>query len=182
MFFEGIRSERQLMEMVKLHLAYRRYIGYDLDEPVPDHSSLSKIRARYGLAVFQRFFEQIVAWCVEAGLVWGQELYFDGTKIRANAAIDGMVPRWYWQAKQHLNELFTPESPRPEQPLAANAAAEPEPIATTLAILSARVDSPGTQPAAHPAPARTVESASNSLWLLEKYDGTRLNDQRKSWY
>src|SRR5712692_7631495 len=174
MFFEGIRSERQLMEMVKLHLAYRRYIGYDLDEPVPDHSSLSKIRARYGLAVFQRFFEEIVEWCVEAGFVWGKELYFDGTKIRANAAIDGMKPRWYWQAKQHLNELFTPESP--EQPPAGNAAAEPAPI-TPLSILPARVDSPGIQPAAHLEPASTVESASNPLWLLEKYDGTRLTDQ-----
>jgi transposase len=39
MFFEGIRSERQLMETVHLNLAHRWYIGYDLDEPVPDHSS-----------------------------------------------------------------------------------------------------------------------------------------------
>jgi len=42
-FFEGIRSERQLMETVNLNLAHRWFIGYDLDEPVPDHSSLSKI-------------------------------------------------------------------------------------------------------------------------------------------
>ena len=63
MFFEGIRSERQLMELVNLNLAYRWYIGYDLDEPVPDHSSLSKIRDRYGLVVFQRFFEGIVELC-----------------------------------------------------------------------------------------------------------------------
>jgi transposase len=40
-FFEGIRSERQLMETVNLNLAHRWFIGYDLDEPVPDHSSLS---------------------------------------------------------------------------------------------------------------------------------------------
>ena len=38
MYFEGIRSERDLMEQVKLNLAYRWYIGYDLDETVPDHS------------------------------------------------------------------------------------------------------------------------------------------------
>ena len=79
MFFEDIRSERQLMEMVNLNLAHRWYIGYDLDEPVPDHSSLSKIRSRYGLDVFQRFFEHIVELCVKAGLVWGKDLYFDGT-------------------------------------------------------------------------------------------------------
>src|ERR687891_2539523 len=68
MFFEGIRSERQLMELVNLNLAYRWYIGYDLDEPVPDHSSLSKIRDRYGLVVFQRFFEGIIELCQAAGL------------------------------------------------------------------------------------------------------------------
>lgn len=109
MFFEGIRSERQLMEMVNLNLAYRWYIGYDLDEKVPHHSSLSKIRDRYGLKVFQQFFEHIVGLCVEAGLVWGKELYFDGTKVRADAAIDKMVPHWYWQAKQHLKQLFPDE-------------------------------------------------------------------------
>ncbi|MBI1278439.1 MAG: hypothetical protein GC179_09965 [Anaerolineaceae bacterium] len=93
MFFEGIRSERQLMETVDLNLAYRWYIGYDLGEDVPDHSSLSKIRDRYGLEVFQRFFEQIVELCRKAGLVWGKELYFDGTKVRANADVDSLEPR-----------------------------------------------------------------------------------------
>ena len=107
MFFEGIRSERQLMETVALHLAHRWYIGYDLGERVPDHSSLSKIRDRYGLEVFQRFFEQIVQCCVEAGLVWGQELYFDGTRVRANADIDRQVPRFYWDAQQHVQTLFS---------------------------------------------------------------------------
>lgn len=76
MFFEGIRSERQLMETVHLNLAHRWYIGYDLDEPVPDHSSLSKIRDRYGVEVFQQFFEAVVERCIQAGLIWGQELYF----------------------------------------------------------------------------------------------------------
>ena len=54
-FFEGIRSERHLMETVNLNLAHRWFLGYDLDQPVPDHSSLSKIRERFGLEVF-RFF------------------------------------------------------------------------------------------------------------------------------
>ena len=114
MFFEGIRSERQLMEMVNMRLDHRWYIGYDLNDPVPDHSSLSKIRDRYGLEVFQQFFEQIVQLCIDAGLVWGKELYFDGTKIRANAAIDGLVDRWYWQAQEHIKGLF-PEPEATEQ-------------------------------------------------------------------
>jgi len=105
-FFEGIRSERQLMEMVNLNLAHRWFIGYDLDEPVPDHSSLSKIRERYGLAAFQRFFEHIVELCIEAGLVWGEELYFDSTKVKANANINGMIDRAKDEAQQHVDQLF----------------------------------------------------------------------------
>src|SRR5215204_2752355 len=92
-FFEGIRSDRQLMETVNLNLAHRWYIGYDLDEPVPDHSSLSKIRERFGLEVFQLFFEHIVELCIEAGLVWGEELYIDSTKVQANASINRMIER-----------------------------------------------------------------------------------------
>src|SRR6185312_2698908 len=106
MFFEGIRSERQLIEVASLNLAHRWYLGYALDEPLPDHSSLSRIRTRLGIEVFQRFFEQIVELCQAAGLVWGKELLFDATKVRANADLDSLVPRFYWNAKRHLAELF----------------------------------------------------------------------------
>jgi transposase len=51
MFFEGIRSERQLMSLTADRLSLRWYLGYDLREPLPDHSSLTKIRERYGLEV-----------------------------------------------------------------------------------------------------------------------------------
>jgi transposase len=107
MFFEGIRSERQLMSVAADRLSLRWYLGYDLREPLPDHSSLTKIRERYGLKVFRRFFEEIVELCVEAGLVWGQELYFDSTKVEANAAIDSLAPRWAVEA--HLGKLFDGE-------------------------------------------------------------------------
>jgi len=105
-FSEGIRSERQLMDMVNLNLAHRWYIGYDLDEPVPDHSSLSKIRDRFGLVVFQQFFEEIVEMCIEAGLVWGEELYFDCTKVQANADINSMVDKTKYEAQSRLEQLF----------------------------------------------------------------------------
>lgn len=105
-FFEDIHSERQLMEMVNLNLAHRWHLGYDLDEVIPDHSSLSKIRERYGLSVFQMFFEKIVAACVEAGLVWGKELYFDSTKVLANAAINNMITQAEFEAEHHLEQLF----------------------------------------------------------------------------
>jgi transposase len=69
LFFERLRSERQLMEVVADRLSIRWYLGYDLTKPLPDHSSLTRIRDRYGLQIFRRFFEEIVETCIEVGLV-----------------------------------------------------------------------------------------------------------------
>jgi transposase len=104
LFFEGLRSERQLMEVVADRLSIRWYSGYDLHEPLPDHSSLTRIRDRYGLGTFRRFFEEIVQKCIEAGLVWGEELYFDATKVEANASLGSITPRF--AVEQHLQNLF----------------------------------------------------------------------------
>jgi transposase len=111
MFFEGIRSERKLIETASLNLAHRWYLGYALDEDLADHSSLTRIRQQLGVDVFQRFFERIVDLCQEAGLVWGRELYFDGTKVEANADFDSLVPRFSYEAKRHLGDLFSEEMP-----------------------------------------------------------------------
>ena len=88
MFFEDTRSERLLMRQVADRLSVRWYVGYDFDEPLPDHSTLSKIRLRYGLEVFRRFFEAIVEQCQQAKLVWGRELYFD------SSAASMQMPIW----------------------------------------------------------------------------------------
>jgi hypothetical protein len=85
-------------------------LGYDLSEPLPDHSSLSRIRARSGLEVFRRFVEAIVEQCIGAGMVWGQELSIDATKVAANAARGSLQPRF--AVKTHLAHLFaTPGDP-----------------------------------------------------------------------
>jgi len=107
MFFEGIRSERQLLRVAADRLSIRWYLGYDLHEALPDHSSLTKIRDRYGVHIFQRFFNCIVEQCHQAGLVWGKELYLDSTQVKANAATDTMLPRFYVDAiNAHLSALF----------------------------------------------------------------------------
>ena len=114
MFFDGIRSERQLMQLSADRLSVRWYVGYNLDEPLPDHSSLTRIRERYGVELFQRFFEAIVDQCQQAGLVWGKELYVDATKVHANASLDSVKPRF--AVDMHLRELFsTGEGGEPEQ-------------------------------------------------------------------
>src|SRR5438045_575486 len=108
MFFEDIRSERLLMRHAADRLSVRWYIGYDLDEPLLDHSSLTRIRERYGVDIFRRFFEKVVEQCQQAGLVWGRELYIDGTKVEANASLDSLKPRFFVEA--HLADLFGAEA------------------------------------------------------------------------
>src|SRR5215469_10625138 len=118
MFFEDIRSERLLMRQVADRLSVRWYVGYDLDELLPDHSTLSKIRLRYGLDVFRRFFEAILEQCQQAKLVWGRELYFDSTQVNANADLDSLAPRFAVEAREalqeHLTALFETELIEPE--------------------------------------------------------------------
>ncbi len=54
------RSERKLMETMPLRLDWLWFLGYDIDSEVPDHSVLSKARARWGVETFRGFFERIV--------------------------------------------------------------------------------------------------------------------------
>jgi transposase len=131
MFFEGIRSERQLMGHAADRLSVRWFLGYDLGEPLPDHSSLTKIRTRYGLEVFRRFFDAIVEQCQEAGLVWGQELYFDGTKVAANAGKESVKPRFAVEA--HVSNLFGTEAVEPVDEAEQHIAQE-EPAGSDLPV------------------------------------------------
>lgn len=90
-----------------------------MNEVIPDHSSLTRIRERYGLTAFRRFFEQVVQLCVDAGLVWGAELYFDGTRVQANAALSSYVRNFETELHHHLNVLFPNEPPHElERPVA----------------------------------------------------------------
>jgi transposase len=93
MVFEGTRSERQLLMLAADRLSVRWYLGYSLDEPLPDAATLTRLRQRLGLPFFRRLFEHVVDLCVEADLVWGQELIADATRVPANADIDSLVPR-----------------------------------------------------------------------------------------
>src|SRR6266480_1144047 len=128
MFFDGIRSERQLMALAGDRLSVRWFVGYNLDEPLPDHSSLTRIRERYGVELFQRFFEAIVDQCQQAGLIWGKELYVDATKVNANAAMESVKPRFAVEA--HLANLFATEGKEEAQQVATQdkpASSEPSP-------------------------------------------------------
>ncbi len=92
-YLYGITSERRLVRELSLNLAYRWFIGYDFDETIPDHSVLSKARARFGPEAFESFFKRSIELCREAGLLEEGPVYVDSTLIQALAAVDLMVPK-----------------------------------------------------------------------------------------
>jgi len=100
----NVRSERELMNTIPFRLDWLWFLGYDLDDEIPNHSVLSKARTRWGVAVFKRFFERIVWQCIEAGLVDGSKLFTDSSLIDADASNNSVVDTY--SLKRHLNKSY----------------------------------------------------------------------------
>ena len=91
LFFDAVKSERELMRIVPERLDYLWFLGYGLDDEIPDHSVLSKARARWGREVFERLFIRTVSQCVALGLVDGKKIHMDSSMVEANAAYGSFV-------------------------------------------------------------------------------------------
>ncbi len=119
-YLYGITSERRLAEECSLHLAFRWYLGYDFGEATPDHSVLSKARARFGKVVFEAFFEQVLQLCLQAGLVSGEKLFADSTLVDANASIQSLAAREevfpvQHSPAEHLQLVYSDNPPDPSE-------------------------------------------------------------------
>ncbi len=111
LFFDNVKSERELMRVIGMRLDYLWFLGFDLDDEIPHHSILSKARRRWGAEVFQELFVQVVMQCVKAGLVEGSKIHVDGSLVQANASIDSIqrkVEQLYAVQEGKLEELEVP--------------------------------------------------------------------------
>lgn len=102
----NITSERRLCEEASLNLAWRWFLGYELDEPIPDHSVLTKARRRFGVDVYERFFRRIVQLCEHAGLIQGDVVFVDSTLTKANASTAGLRSRALLQQRLRTPREF----------------------------------------------------------------------------
>src|SRR5450631_3444199 len=91
LFWDNVRSERELMRVIPLRIDYLWFLGYNLEDEIPNHSVLSKARRRWGAEVFARLFRQSVQQCLEAGLIEGSKLHADSSLVRANASLNSVV-------------------------------------------------------------------------------------------
>jgi len=106
---EGIVHDRKLMRAAQVNLAIRWFAGYRLDQRLPDHSSLSVLRKRWGVERFARLFVRTVQQCVDAGLVRGDLVHVDATLIRADVSWESLVLK-------HVQEIQTANADDPPQP------------------------------------------------------------------
>lgn len=92
-FLLGIVHDRRLMREAQANLAIRWFAGFGLNERLPDHSSLTRIRQRWGAERFRRIFERTVQDCVTAGIAKGEIVHVDASLIRADVSWDSLVVR-----------------------------------------------------------------------------------------
>jgi transposase len=129
-FFQGIVHDRKLMREAQVNLAIRWFAGYRLHETLPEHSSLTRIRRRWGEERFKRIFEKTVEQCVRAGLVSAETVHIDATLIRADVSWDSLVAR---HERQVIAENQLPEEqPESDEPPSAKAPHEKAPKAKKM--------------------------------------------------
>src|SRR5215207_2295024 len=107
-FLLGLVHDRRLMREAQVNLAIRWFVGYALHEAVPDHSSLTRIRQRWGAERFRRIFERTVKACIAAKIATGEIVHIDASLIRADVSWESLVQR-------HADEVDRANAPTDEE-------------------------------------------------------------------
>jgi transposase len=92
-YLENLCSDRRIINTVSLRLDVLFFIGYDLDEELPWHSTLSRTRQLYGQEVFQQLFREVLKQCIELGMVAGRRQTIDSVFVKANASMESLVEK-----------------------------------------------------------------------------------------
>ncbi len=94
----GYVHDRRLLREAKVNLAIQWFIGYGLHEELPDHSSLTRVRQRWGEERFKEIFRRTVRACLEAQVAKGEVVHVDASLIRADVS-------WESLAERHASEV-----------------------------------------------------------------------------
>jgi transposase len=89
-YLENLASDRRIINTATMRLDMLFFIGYDIDEALPWHSTLSRTRQLYGDEVFKKLFKQILQQCVTKGMVAGKRQAVDSAPVKANASMDSL--------------------------------------------------------------------------------------------
>ena len=89
-YLENIISDRNLIVHSSMRLDILYFLGYDIDEELPWHSTISRTRQLFPESVFEEVFTRILAMCVEKGMVSGHTQAIDSAPVKANASMDSL--------------------------------------------------------------------------------------------
>ena len=89
-YLENIISDRKLIDHCSLRLDLLYFLGYQLDEPLPWHSTVSRTRQLLPETLFEEVFSRVLSLCVKAGMVSGHTQVIDSALIKANASMDSL--------------------------------------------------------------------------------------------
>jgi transposase len=89
-YLENIVSDRDLLRRCGMRMDILYFLGYDIDEDLPWHSTISRTRDLYGESVFERVFTTLLQRCVEVGMVSGHTQVVDSAPVKANASMDSL--------------------------------------------------------------------------------------------
>lgn len=92
-YFENLQSDRRIIENARLRMDILYFIGYDIDEELPWHSTLSRTRQLYGEEVFQALFLEVLKLCIDKGMVSGRRQAIDSVLVKANASMDSVIKK-----------------------------------------------------------------------------------------
>ena len=89
-YLENIISDRDLIQHSSMRLDILYFLGYDIDEALPWHSTISRTRQLYPEAIFEAVFTKVLLMCVDKGMVSGHTQAIDSAPIKANASMDSL--------------------------------------------------------------------------------------------
>ena len=92
-YLNNINSDRQLIAFCSDSLSIRLFLGYDVHEALPWHSTISRTRQLYGEEVFLSLFKEVLSMCISKGMVRGKRQAIDSVFIKANASLDSLVEK-----------------------------------------------------------------------------------------
>ena len=92
-YIENLNSDRKIIAHSKLRLDILFFLGYDIDEELPWHSTISRTRQLYGEEVFKEVFKKVLSLCVQKGMLSGKRQAIDSAFIKANASMDSLVEK-----------------------------------------------------------------------------------------
>ena len=92
-YLENLSSDRRIINTATMRLDMLFFIGYDIDEVLPWHSTLSRTRQLYGDAVFKQLFKQVLQQCVSKGMVSGKRQAVDSAPVKANASMQSLIEK-----------------------------------------------------------------------------------------